>query len=284
MTFSKPSNVRVTDMCIYIDENAYKEDRDERKIYEYLYHIIYSIASRNNLFNYSQYYDPFAIFGASKIYMRLLNSKQFEYDQNGKPKVEKIKSILNYINKSLYYLKVDFEQTEYSQTLSTKTDYEYDRSRIIDSYVDKLKISEFDSILEDVSKVCSKFLQTLPYKTNSVEWLNIYISVVLTLIDKVSLSRKQKNRIDHLEEKNHLKDSHIYNFYEELDNRPPILFHIDPSLKDYITVLVRQLKHILSEDLSQSLQDCMISDLQISELSSKKFYREEINDSEYEDS
>ena len=37
MLFTKPKNLKYTDLCIWIDANAYKSDCDDEKLYEYLF-------------------------------------------------------------------------------------------------------------------------------------------------------------------------------------------------------------------------------------------------------
>ena len=78
MTFIRPKDVTYTDMCIYIDNNIYTDNYDVNTVYEYLYHIIFMLAKQSQLFNKHKYYDSFAIFGASRVYFRLTNKKQFE--------------------------------------------------------------------------------------------------------------------------------------------------------------------------------------------------------------
>jgi hypothetical protein len=90
---------------------VYREDlsEDEDKlIFEYLYHLIEMLAYKAKFFSRYQYYEDFALYAASDIFIRLKNPKQFEYDGNGNPKLKKIKSILNYIKAVLYAKKVDF--------------------------------------------------------------------------------------------------------------------------------------------------------------------------------
>ena len=75
--YKKPNNVTYTQMCIWIDANAYKEDCNEELLFEYLYHISRMLAYKRRFFDRADYYDDFAIFMATRIFMRLKNKKQF---------------------------------------------------------------------------------------------------------------------------------------------------------------------------------------------------------------
>ena len=77
MTFTKPKDVSYTDMCRYIDDNIYTDNFDESLVYEYLYHIIFMLGKQAALFDKHMYYDYFALFGATRVYFRLVNKKQF---------------------------------------------------------------------------------------------------------------------------------------------------------------------------------------------------------------
>ena len=118
MTYSNP-NIKYTDMCIYIDAHAYEEDRNDDLIFEYLYHITKMLAHKSNYFNKPKYYDDFGIYAAGKLFLRLINPKQFDINPDtGLPRLTKIKSILNYAKTKIYPLKVEFEQENYYQMLA----------------------------------------------------------------------------------------------------------------------------------------------------------------------
>lgn len=284
MTFDKPEDISYTEMCIYIDENIYEDEFDADLIYQYLYHIVLMLARKHQLFGKHCYYDGFALFGATRIYFRLTNKKQFQHNDDGTPKMQKIKSVLNYAKNILYPLKVDYEQSEYCQSIVTTSndkDIVYNYDNIVKQYLDGLHLVEFDMTMQDVCKTCKVFLSTIPYKRDSVEWLNIYTSVMLTFLNSVTLRNKSKKRIEHLQSTTRLKDSHITSFFEDERDSAPILFHLDSSMSDYITVLTRQLRRIVAKDLSSILHTAVTSDIQLSELSSNEFISEQEANNEY---
>ena len=61
MIYQKPKDVTYTEMCMYIDDNVYKDNFDERLVYEYIYHIVYMLAKKAQYFKKNSYYDDFAI-------------------------------------------------------------------------------------------------------------------------------------------------------------------------------------------------------------------------------
>ena len=192
--------------------------------------------------------------GSNKMYFRLTNKKQFELNEDGQYKVSRVKSIMNYLKSSIYFLKVDFEQSEYYQefNISESDDslsYNYDN--IVSNSLSGIDLIEFQMTMNDVSATCQKFLETIPYDKNSAEWLNIYVSTMLTFLNMVTLPNKSKKRLEHLANKRTLRQYHYEDFYEAQEK--PILFHLPESMSDYILVLARQMKHLVGCDLSDIL-------------------------------
>lgn len=255
MTFKKPDNISFVGMCIYIDTHIYEEDCDFNLVYQYLYLLAYMLASSTQMLKY-KYLDSFALFAANKMYFRLTSKKQFELNEQGEYKVSRVKSIMNYLKSSIYFLKVDFEQSEYYQEISISANEDslsYNFDNVISNTLSGIDLIEFEMTMGDVTKTCEKFLKTLPYDTNSVEWLNIYISTLLTFLNMVTLDNKSAKRIEHLNQTRGIRQYHYENFYEQQNLQKAVLFHLPNSMSDYIIVLARQLKHLVGRDLSDIL-------------------------------
>lgn len=274
MIYKKPSNVNFIDMCIFIDKTAYTEEHDAQKVYEYIYHIIRCLAKEKKFFKINQYYDDFGIFGATRVYMRLVNKKQFEKDSEGNTILKPIRSILNYINATIYPMKVDFEQTAYYQPLqyeSDSIDVEYNFDNVLSTEYNYIKNIEFSLALESVSNMCNHFLDTVIYPVDKITWKNICISVKLTLLNQLTLSKKDEEYLNHLFATNRIKDSHVIeSFIQNSDS--VLLFHIDNKYKDMIIVLVNQLKSFIGKELKEllsmnyvdsNLEDFIINDYKL---------------------
>ena len=76
MIYKKP-NIKYTDMCIYIDNHIYTDDCDDVKVFEYIFHIITMLSHQASYFKSTADYEDFALQGASRVFMRLKNPKQF---------------------------------------------------------------------------------------------------------------------------------------------------------------------------------------------------------------
>lgn len=286
MIYSKPKNLKYVDMCKYVDEHAYdlnKTDEMKETIYKYIYWISHMLAVKLKLFNDYKYYDDFSLWYTTQLFYRLENPKQYEIDEFGKPKMEKIKSILNYIKNTLAVRKISFEQQEYSQVITYTDDYyveyNYSLSDKINENLDDLYKVEFDLCLQNCAKSIRRFLSRIPYKSDSVTFYNIYLSCLLTFLNSVTIPNKEIKRLVALkyQENVDVTDSFIK---EALD--PVILYHLPESFHDYIFVLFKQIRHEIASELEHSSNSYVgtntgIYNLMMSELNGYK--EEELNES-----
>ena len=248
MTYIKPQDVTYTDMAIWIDHNVYKSDCDQSLLYEYLYHLVVMLSYKHHYFNSSERYDEFGLYSATRLYFRLYNDKQFMYDEAGNPKMEPVKSILNYIKTVIHPYKVDFEiefQNIKEGVISTDTTFDVisyisDSSSLFDQV-------EFSFTLNDVSQIVKSYLKKIPCKKNSAEWINIYISCLLTLLNSITLTRYDIVRLEKLTVNTECLLDELYRIQRQSD---PILFHLPKTKAPYIRVLVNELRHVLVSELN----------------------------------
>lgn len=243
-----------TEMAIWIDNNAYSSTCDDELLYEYLYHVASIIARKYAFFETAVDYDEFSLYAASRLFSRLKHKKQFETDENGNPKMKKIKSILNYVKKVLTHLKTDFEYTFRIESkdvdiVSTET---FNLGSYIAEETSPFDRLEFSASLDNIAMIVKAHLKKIPVKYASAEWMNIYISCLLTLIDSITFPTYLLNDVH--PESVHLREAKFNNIYQELRNQPPTLYHLPESMSNYICVLVNELRHVIASEISWSTQ------------------------------
>ena len=263
MIFKKPKDVRYVDMCIYIDEKLKQQNISEEEsslIYEYLYHIIYMLSVKNKYFNKEVYYDEFAITLATDVFHRLFtNPKLNELDENGQPKLTKIKGCLNYIKAILYGRKVTFEQQNYSQKY---IDMEYINSDVsctnITSYSysrDNMQFNlglDMSMYLDTLSKTIKHFLYTnSPYKKDKLLMKDIYISCMISIVKSLLFTINDEEGIKNKYTKPDAKFRYLCKEYKQNRDNCVTLYHLPHRYKDYITLLVRQLFTLIGKDIQE---------------------------------
>lgn len=223
-------------MCIWVDNNYDLPDCDDSLLYEYLYHLINMFAQKSKYFSKFEYYDEFALFGASRLFMRLKNKD-----------LTKIKSVLNYIKTVIYPYKVEFEKDSYVNNTEDNellyTDTFCLGSNLIDNS-DIFDRIDFKYTLDNISNVIRTFLNKLPHKKNSSEWLNIYTSVLLTFNNMLSCADMKKMQLHDISSKE------LHSIYLDISKEEPILYHLDKNYSNYISILVNEIKSLIAKQLS----------------------------------
>ena len=291
MMYEKPKDVTYTQMAIYIDQHAYDENQSEEKdnlIFENLYHLIEILAYKAKFFTKNQYYNDFALYVASSVFMRLKNPKQFQYNELGQPKIKRVKSILNYIKTILYPKKVDFEQEYYDQSFKSLANqnndsmisYGYAFSDYLIDQIDGFYQVDFNLCLDSITATIKQYIFSTPFKNDSVFVMNLYFSCLLTFLSSITPRNIDLNRIANLKLKQHRE----YELDDLLENQfhldDVILFHLDNNYKKYVYVLTKKIKHLIATDLSLILNDelgseSMLKSILINDIIDKGISQEE---------
>ena len=237
MTFPK-STIPLATMAQWVDNNYDEPDVDRDVLLEYLYHLVYSNAYALKMFNDLDTYDDFSLFCVSKLLTRLSNKT-----------AQPVKSIVNYIKTVLSpwqseYIRLfcvgsaDFEQMDFN----------------VDDFSDYLidVTSEFDSSILcfgciRVTDAITRYLSKIPRKRHSPEWSNIVLSCVLTLYDRIK-SAVALTKEHEIEDDPKL----LSRIIRSMKSRGPILYHISEEQASYISVLVNELTHVISSEISYS--------------------------------
>lgn len=246
MIYIKPPNLSYTDMAIWIDNNYYLESCDDSKLYEYLYHLLIMIAREHAYFKSNSDYDNYGIQGASKLFIRLKDPRQF----CDPPKLTPIKSILNYIKSISYPYKIDFESDKFIETPKDTVLIHSDSCAISNYISDESDIFdriEFEAALDDIPHIIHRYVNKLIVLKDKSDLKNIYISCLLTFIDMIALTEKERSYALAVPD----NSSHIIaNLYKKNLYRDPILYHLPAEMSNYIKVIVRELQHVVAKELS----------------------------------
>lgn len=246
-------------MCIYIDRTAYTEEHDAQTIFEYLYHLVKHLAKDKGYFRRKEYYDDFGIFGATRAYMRLVNPKQFDDAY----KMQPLKSILNYLNATIYPMKVDFEQSTYYQPIISESLDEsalYNFSNLLCGHTDFTARTAFDLMLEGIGPICNECVETIPYSNNKVIKYNLITSVKLSFLHQLTFTRATENYINQLISTNRINDLHIDEAFAKKQNEV-LLYHLPESFREYVLLLLRKTKAKIASELNETLSQQWVDPL-----------------------
>ena len=236
-------------MAIYIDEHIYSDTKDEEKLYIYMYHLAIMLATESAYYSTAEQYDQFGLFCATRLYLRYTNPKQFQMNDDGSPKMKRIKSVLNYIKRVIYPYKIDFE-LEFNIENKNVDIIQIGGFDLGEHMVEQTSLFDtmsYSYTLGEISSIVKAHLRKIPRKQHSAEWMNIYLSCMLTLLSSITLSNHQIREFKKLKIP---KYESLERLYAQLRYEEPILFHLDPSMSTYIKVLVTELRHVIAAELS----------------------------------
>lgn len=259
VTFQKPYGLKYTDMCIYIDAHmseiavANQNPKVESKIYEYLYHVVYALACKSGYFKNFADYDAYALYAATELYFsirkKIVNAGK---EVRGKVIVP-IKSSLNFIKSTMFPLKVNYQREAFAEVIDPKIHQNVDklqndiRESIQDQYRQPIEDSWKDATGE-LPSIIKMVLHDVPLKKDTLEFKNIYTSVLLTLLNDITLPKKLRNKIISKKTLENRKKSEKKLFSAYRNNvEKPILWHLDERYSNYIRLLVSRIKQELSK-------------------------------------
>lgn len=261
---SKPSKMKYTDLCIYIDKTIYNRDdnnnpvslrvlnsEEETNVYNYLCNLIVALAHTKHFFPTWEQYEDFSCSYAADVFMRL-TSKDQDFTPGAK-RLKPIKSILNYVKNTIYFAAVTYRNKTYDQT--TKVEYEgqeaydniaeYCEEQVQSQYAKDVREIVSDSLATIISKI-KRVLDESIY-SKSKERNDIELSILLSINNFMSLSYSQKSL-------NESKRSKIRN--KQLNNwENYIILWSDKTNKPTVIFLIKKVFEYIKEDIEDEKSD-----------------------------
>lgn len=258
--FHKPPELKYTDLCIYIDANLDniihpgEHPEIENKVYEYLYHILYALACKQNFFPNFEDYDLFASYGAAELYISMRN-KQINAGKIVRGKeVLPIKSCLNFIKSVLFPLKVNYTRQNFATVFNPEIGQDNSilesdmRNAVRAQYQEDLEV-DLNEVLSKLPSYINKVLKQTPYKYDPLMLKRLYISCQLTLLSDITIPNKLKNKKDRYNKTG--EDNKILSLYTS-NSTEVILWHLPEHIRDYVRLLVTKIKHIITDEINET--------------------------------
>jgi len=252
MRFVKPEGKKYTDICIEFDKEFYEPNRDDMKLFGYMYIIFRMLAFKKNYFsnNFSDY-DGFAQFAASTIYMRFLKKWA-----NG----ERVKSFLNYAKSSLYPLKVMYQNESFGMTTQVDEDGipksnigDNMRKSVQDDYRNEYMVSAIFEELDRVPDLVDEVVGRTPYASDPKTFKNLRISCKLTLLSQLTLPKGALERLEATRENRMAKaDDYMLSVLENERSESPILWELPDSMSPYVACLVNEVRKELGTEINDA--------------------------------
>ena len=247
MLYSKEENKRYTQMAKEFDEEFYTPNRDDNKLFKYMYLIFYMLACKSNYFKKFEDYDGYAQYSATKIYARYLKKEK---------KGIQIKSVLNYAKSCKSHLKVDYQNEAFEQV--TK-DGDEDVQAYQQTYRDTIRTSyNHDDVVEDTyeilgtfPKIAKEVIKESPYKTDKLLCKHLYMSCLLTFLNSITLPNTVLEKKDSRKD---ISDNYIVKQYQKNMEEPPLLWKLSSDYSDIVKMFVNKIRARMSGDINDVIQ------------------------------
>lgn len=246
MYFEPIKGMTVTKMCIWVDEHMHDVNCDDELLFKYLYFICVGVFCKSQCFQTRELFEEFCFYDAEKVWERIRNKKLPQFKG----------SVLNYIRSTFVAHKAMFlNETLYDdrQLISI----EELQSQGVELYkpTNTLAKKEFQMTIDNISRIVKRHLKyRVRYKHL---WNDIYISCLASLISAITPHTVRAQAYNRLLVSNRTEsiDGLAQLYYRE--ENEIVLYHLDESYRDYIQILVKELKHQIAKELAQTLDDAV---------------------------
>lgn len=256
--------IRAVDMCIYIDEHIY-DKYNEELVFGYLQWLFYSLSIKKKYFKNFDDYESYALYGATQTYLRLTDKRQFLPENNPK-KLKKIKSVLNFIKRIMYPLKVNYQKNTFNDVIKIAEESEYDgsdayngtRENLIQQVIsDNSAFLQCDisSYLKTLNRIIKKVVNDTPYKNDSVMTHRLYISCLITVLKSVTLSNENKEKLFENDRLKLVSQNYINNVYQKELEDSITCWRLPEEYNSYVNILAIRVRKLAAEDIKSLIHD-----------------------------
>jgi hypothetical protein len=234
MLYKKPSGLKFTDLCIYIDQNVPKivnpgeYPEIESTVYNYLWLLVKALAIKKCMFNKFEDYDGYAFYAATRLFLALRKN----YLNQGKvikgKQIKPIKSCLNYTKALLYPMKIEYQRETFREIIeeefvSKKFDAfaykEQLKNEARESFYASSQLKLFlQETLGKKNHILDGLLSKSPFGYQTPEYKNLKISI---LLNSVNILQTKKKLI-------------------VTDQQSIILWHLPKNMTNYVKILVKE--------------------------------------------
>ena len=272
--FKKPKDMRWVDLAMWIDDNFYKQDCDYNTAYEYMYLLASMLAAKRHYFSVQEDYEEFAASLAYDTYKRMSDETR-----------PKIKSVLNYMKSIMSFRRAAFNIQKRQKIIDPQFDTEWDSVNYVEMYKEAYEASNRDILFDGVTSVLKLIPQTIRknipkvYKLDLCEYENIYISCMLSMLNKITLPQMYESKLNTRLETTPSFDEVKY--YKKYLDDEIILWHLDSSKKDIIRIILNKVNNWITNEIKSLSNDIKISDTEFANIMTSGFSTGGANETDY---
>lgn len=234
MLYKKPSGMKYTSMCQYIDANVPKivnpgeYPEIEATVYNYLWLLVKALAIKKCMFKKFEDYDGYAFYAATRLFLALRKNHLNQGKIIKGKQIRPIKSCLNYTKALLYPMKIEYQRETFKEIIEEEfvskkfdafTYKEQLKSEAMDSSDISAQLSAYlHDALSQQSRLLDNLLEKSPFGPMTPEYKNLKISILLNGINILHTKKK----------------------LVVTDQQSIILWHLPKTMTSYVKILVKE--------------------------------------------
>lgn len=256
MMFKKPTSMKYTDLCVFIDQNVPnivnpgENPELENLIYNYLWLLVKALAIKKCMFNDFQDYDGYAFYAANRLFFAL-RKNQVNQGKTIKGKlIRPIKSCLNYTKALLYPMKIEYQRETFKEVIeeefvSKKFDSFAYKERLKGSAREQSGVTrQFKNYLQETlyknGDILDDILLKSPFRPGTAEYQNLKITILFNSIQILKNNKKL-----------------------DIPNQNLILWHLPKSMSNYAKILLKEFFTELKLEIMDCFKESDISDFDL---------------------
>ena len=262
--FKKPKDKSWTQLCIDIDREFYQPNADMDKMYSYIWLIAYMLICKAKYFSEQSDREDFATLLSYSTYTRMADTSKVP-----------IKSVLNYMKSIISFRRMTYEAQKHQEILDQDfcpkfdpVEFSNEQKRMLERQNHHIVETEIYDLIERTPKLIKKHIPKV-YRADKALFHNIYISCVLSLLNRLTIPSKLKAKHDSdLEQKPNYNSA---GFYHKRVSGDLILWHLPKSFKSVIQVTLNKVYSKLTKEISEISTDGNISESEFNAMMASNF-------------
>ena len=233
MIWHKPSSLKYTDLCMYVDENMSKivnpgeNPEIENTVYNYLWLIVKALAIKKCLLEDFKEYDAYAFYAANRLFFALRKNQLNQGQVIKGKKIRPIKSCLNYMKALMYPMKIEYQREAYREIISEEfvskkfDSYNFKEQIRAEARIDAGVTEDFRGYLKEglsnIDDILDNVLKKSPFTPGTVDYKKLKMSLLLNTLNALRVKKR-------------------------LDSELPtiILWKLPKSMSSYIRILLKE--------------------------------------------
>lgn len=210
-------------------------------------------------------YDNYAVYAATQTYIRLTDKRQF-LPEDHPEKLPKIKSILNFIKKVMYPLRVNYQKEVFNEVLKFDETEEYEGSDMVsaiytikqsDMYASNSSFIQQDveNYIHRLHNIIGKIVDETPYACDKILRSRLYMSTLISFVKSVTLNNYHKQYLNQLDSIKRASQKVVDTIYNRETDNSLTAWRLDESYLPVIQALVFKIKKAVVSDINSILSE-----------------------------